>query len=169
MDAGGPEYDVRVRVIPGTGIFLIFLVVSEKIGTGQSLGTGIRKNWYRKKSRNRHWKNLVPEKSLGAGIDKNWYQSRFLLLNREFFIFAGGFGTGIGIIWYRKKVSESVWVKFGTTKVSVSISEIFGAGKKYRYRLTFCWVPSHTEVDTGGRRVTQVDEGGHRKMQAGEG
>ena len=70
VDAGGPEYDVRARGIPGTGIFLIFLVVSEKIGTGQSLGTGIRKNWYRKKSRNRHWKNLVPEKSLGAGIGK---------------------------------------------------------------------------------------------------
>ena len=35
---------------------------------------------------------------------------------QEFFIFAGGFGTGIGIIWYRKKVSESVLVKFGTEK-----------------------------------------------------
>ena len=41
VDAGGPEYDVRVPGIPGTGIFLNFLVVSEKIGTGQSLGTGI--------------------------------------------------------------------------------------------------------------------------------
>ena len=72
--------------------FFIFLVVSEpvseKIGTGKSLGTGIGQIWYRKKvsepvsekfgtgkkSRNRFWKNFVPEKSLGTGIGKIWYR-----------------------------------------------------------------------------------------------
>ena len=35
-------------------------------------------------------------------------------------------------------------------KVPVSVSEIFGTGKKYRYRyrLKF-WVPSHTDVPSG--------------------
>ena len=32
-------------------------------------------------------------------------------------------------------------------KVPVSVSKIFGTGKKYRYRLTF-WIPSHTAVWT---------------------
>ena len=36
--------------------------VSEKFGTKKSLGIGIEKIWYRKKSRNRYWKNLVPKK-----------------------------------------------------------------------------------------------------------
>ena len=38
-------------------------LVSEK-----SLGTGIRKIWYRKKYRYRYRKYLVPEKSIGIGI-----------------------------------------------------------------------------------------------------
>ena len=48
----------------GTGNFSFFLVVSEKFGTGKSLGTGIGKIWYRKKSQNRYWKNFVPRKVL---------------------------------------------------------------------------------------------------------
>ena len=48
VDAGGPEYDVRVQRIPGTGFFSFLLVVSEPVleknGTGQSPATGIRKN-----------------------------------------------------------------------------------------------------------------------------
>ena len=47
--------------------FFIFLVVSEsvseKIGTGKSLGTGIGKIWYRKKS-------------TGTGIGKIWYRKK---------------------------------------------------------------------------------------------
>ena len=42
--------------------------VSKKFGTEKSLGTGLEKNWYRKKSRNRSRKNLVPKKSLGTGL-----------------------------------------------------------------------------------------------------
>ena len=42
--------------------------VSEKFGTGKSLGTGIGKIWYRKKYRYRYRKYLVPEKSIGIGI-----------------------------------------------------------------------------------------------------
>ena len=62
---------------------------------------------------------------IGTGIVKNWYRKKSL-------------GTGIVKIWYRKKVSVP-------KKVPVSVSEIFGTGKKYRYRyrLKF-WVPSHT-------------------------
>ena len=67
----------------GTGIgnFSFFLVVSEKNCTGKSLGTGIGKIWYRKKSRNRYRKNLSPvsvkfsiRKSHGTSIGKIWYQ-----------------------------------------------------------------------------------------------
>ena len=36
--------------------------VSKKFGTEKSLGTGLEKIWYRKKSRNRSRKNLVPKK-----------------------------------------------------------------------------------------------------------
>ena len=48
--------------------FVIFLVVSEKVGTG-------------KKSLYQYWTNLIPEKfstgkSLGTGIRKNWYQKK---------------------------------------------------------------------------------------------
>ena len=50
----------------GTGNFSFFLEVSEpvseKFGTWKSLGTGIGKIWYRKKSRNRYRKYLVPKK-----------------------------------------------------------------------------------------------------------
>jgi len=55
-----------------------------------SIGTGIGKNWYRKKvsepvsvkfgigkkSRNRYRKNLVPEKSTGIGIVNIWYRKK---------------------------------------------------------------------------------------------
>ena len=71
------EFDVPVPGIPGIGNFSFF----------GGIGTGIGKNWYRKKvsvpvsekfgtvkkSRNRYRKNLVPEKSLGTGIGKIWY------------------------------------------------------------------------------------------------
>ena len=46
--------------------FFIFFIVSEpvskKFGTEKSLGTGLEKIWYRKKSRNRSRKKLVPKK-----------------------------------------------------------------------------------------------------------
>ena len=51
----------------GTGIGKIWYrkkvsePVSEKIGTGKGLRTGIGKNGTGKKSRNRYWKNLVLE------------------------------------------------------------------------------------------------------------
>ena len=50
VTAWKPECDVPV---PG--------MVSESLSE-KSIRTGIGKNWFRKKSRNRYWKNLVPEK-----------------------------------------------------------------------------------------------------------
>ena len=38
----------------------------------------------------------------------------------------GGIGTRTGKVCYRKKISEPVSEKFGTKKVPVSVSEIFG-------------------------------------------
>ena len=81
------ECDIPVPGIPVPGNSSIFLMVSEpvskKFGTEKSLGTGLEKIWYRKKSRNRSRKNLVPkkvpepvskkfstEKSLTTGIKK---------------------------------------------------------------------------------------------------
>ena len=66
------------REFPVSRIFHIF----------GGIGTGIKKNWYRKKvsepvsekfgtgkkSRNRYQKNLVPEKSLRTSIEKIWYR-----------------------------------------------------------------------------------------------
>ena len=102
----------RYREFPVPGIFHFF----------GGIGTGIGKNWYRKKvsepvsekigtgkkSRNRYRKNLVPEKSLGTGIGKIWYRKKSR--NRYRKKFGTGKSTGIGIenIWYRKKVSVSV-------------------------------------------------------------
>ena len=128
---------------------MIPIVTNNKIYFLNSLGTGIRKIWYRKKV-----SEPVSEK-FGTGADfccqnfgiqkiSNGYRNRY----REFFIFSGGIGTGIGKIWYRKKVSEPVSVKFGIgkksrnryrknlvpKKVPVSLSKIFGTGIKYRYR-----------------------------------
>ena len=81
----------RYREFPVSGIFHFF----------GGIGTGIGKNWYRKKvsvpvsekfgTVKKYRKNLVPEKSLG---------------------------TGIGKIWYRKIVSEPVSEKFSTGKKS---------------------------------------------------
>merc|ERR1712105_575559 len=94
LDMMGTEFDVPVPGIPGIGNFSFFWWYRnryrKKLVPEKSLGTGIGRIWYRKKSRNRYRKNLVPEKSLG---------------------------TGIGRIWYRKKVSEPVSEKFGTGNV----------------------------------------------------
>ena len=83
----------------GTGIFSFFCGIATGIGT----------NWYRKKSRNRYRKNLVPGKSLG---------------------------TGIGTIWYRKKVSEPVSEKFDTgTEFRCQNLGILKIYNGYRYRI----------------------------------
>merc|ERR1711944_308648 len=61
-----PGCDIPVPGIPVPGNSSIFLMVSEpvskKFGTEKSLGTGLEKNWFQKKSRNRSRKNLVPKK-----------------------------------------------------------------------------------------------------------
>ena len=102
----------RYREFPAPGIFIFLVVsepVSEQIGTGKSLRVGIRKIWYREKSRNQHWKNLVPGKSLG---------------------------TGIGEIWYCSKISEHLLEKFDTgtdfRRQSLRILKIYNG---YQYRI----------------------------------
>ena len=73
--------------VPVPGIFHLFCGVGTGIGkidTGKSLGTSIGKIWYRKKSRNRYRKDLVPKKVpvlvskiLGTG-NNYWYRLTFL-------------------------------------------------------------------------------------------
>ena len=116
--------------VPIPGIFHFF----------GGIGTGIGTNWYRKKSRNRYWKNLVLEKVSEPGSENFYTGTDFRRNNlgilkiyngyryRDFFIFFGGIGTGtaqiwyrkkslgIGKIWYRKKVSEPLSEKIGTEK-----------------------------------------------------
>jgi len=68
-----PECDIPVPGIPVPGNSSIFLMVSEpvskKFGTEKSLGTGLEKIWYRKKSRNLSRKILVPKKNIGASLE----------------------------------------------------------------------------------------------------
>ena len=88
----------RYREFPVPGIFHIF----------GGIGTGIEKNWYRKKSRNRYRKNLVPEKSLGTSIGKIWYRKKVSEPVSEKFVTEKSTSISIKKIWYRKKVSVSV-------------------------------------------------------------
>ena len=78
--------------VPFPGFLYFFIVsepVSKKFGTEKSLGTGLEKIWYRKKSQNRSRKKFGTEKSLGTGPEK---------------------------IWYRKKSRNRSWKKIGTEK-----------------------------------------------------
>ena len=97
------ECDVPVPGIPVPGNLSLFLMVSEpvseKFGTEKSPGTGLENIWYRKKSRNRYRKNLVPKK-VSESVSEN-------------------FST--------EKVSESVSKKFGTEKsLGIGIVQILG-------------------------------------------
>merc|ERR1712208_255711 len=68
---------------------------SRKIfGTEKSLGTGLEKIWYRKKSRNRSRKKLVPKK-VSEPVSKKFGTEKSP-------------GIGLEKIWYRKKISEPV-------------------------------------------------------------
>ena len=73
------ECDVPVPGIPVPGNSSLFLMVSEpeskKFGTEKSLGTGLEKNEYRKKSRNRSRKNLVPKKVSESVSFRFWVSS----------------------------------------------------------------------------------------------
>ena len=66
------EYDLNQSVTYRYRDFLIFLVVSEpvseKFGTGKSLGTGIGKIWYRKKVSEPVSEIFGTVKSIGTGI-----------------------------------------------------------------------------------------------------
>merc|ERR1711894_472834 len=89
----------RYREFPVSGIFHFF----------GGIGTGIGKNWYRKKVsvpvsekfgtvkkyRNRYRKNLVPEKSLGTGIGKIWYRKKSRNWNQIYLVPEKSIGIGI--------------------------------------------------------------------------
>ena len=104
------------------------LLVPEK-----SLGTGIEKNWYRKKSRNRSRNNLVPKKvsesvSKKFGTKKNIGTSLEIFQNicvdlgpglvlfPGFLQFFDAIGTGLEENLVPKKVSEPVSKKMSTEK-----------------------------------------------------
>ena len=53
-----------------------FLVVSEKFGSGKSLGIGIGKIWYRKKVSEPVSEKVGTEKSTGIGIENIWYRKK---------------------------------------------------------------------------------------------
>ena len=74
------------------------------------IGTGIEKIWYRKKSRNRNWKNLVPkkvsepeskifgtEKSLGTGLEKFWCQKKSQNRFQKSLVWKKNIGTSLEI------------------------------------------------------------------------
>ena len=79
--------------------------VSEKIGTGTSVGTDIGNVWkIYDRWQYRYWEFFI-----------------FLVVSEPVSEKIGtgkSLGTGIGKIWYRKKVSEPVSEKFGTGKKS---------------------------------------------------
>merc|ERR1712105_411125 len=85
LDMMGTEFDVPVPGIPGIGNFSFFWWYRnryrKKLVPEKSIGTGIGKIWYRKKSRNRYRKNLVLEKvseleSILFDREKIYYPSR---------------------------------------------------------------------------------------------
>ena len=69
------ECDVPVPGIPVPGNCSLFLMVSEpvseKFGTEKSLGIGIEKIWYRKKSRNRYRSDFGSRHTLLTNCDYN--------------------------------------------------------------------------------------------------
>ena len=120
--------------------------VSEKFGTGKSLGTGIGKIWYRKKYRYRY------RKKFGTGTE-------FCRTNFGILKICNGYryrlGTGTGNCSFFLVVSEPVSEKFGTGKKSwnryrkyLVPEKSLGTGigkswyrKKYRYRYRKYLVP----------------------------
>merc|ERR1711894_835541 len=105
----------RYREFPVSGIFHFFC----------GIGTGIGKNWYRKKVsvpvlekfgtgkkyRNRYRKNLVPEKSLGTGIGKIWYRKKYRYRYRKKFVTGTEFcRTNFGIL----KICNGYRYRLGT-------------------------------------------------------
>ena len=129
----------RYRNLPVPGFFH-FLVVSEpklaKNGTGKVLEPVSGKFGAGKTSRNRS--DFIM--GTGTGIFNMCGDIRNLVPKKCF-------ETSIGKIWYRKKSRNRYWKSLVPEKVPVSVSKIFGTGKKYRCRLTF-WVLSHTAQHT---------------------
>ena len=135
--AGGQSVTSRSREFLFPGILQFFLwyrnrsrknlvpkkvsePVSKKFGTEKSLGTGLEKFWYRKKSRNRSRKILVPKKNIETSL--KIFQNISVDLGPGLVPFPGflqffdGIGTGLEKKLVPKKVSKLVSKKFGTEK-----------------------------------------------------
>ena len=139
--------------------------VSKKFGTEKSLGTGLEKFWYRKKSRNRSRKSLVSKKNIGTNL--KIFQNISVDLGTGLVPFPGflqffdGIGTGLEKKLVPKKVSEPVSKKMSTEKksrnrsrkilvpkkVSESVSKKFGTEKKSRNRYRSDFGSRHTLLD----------------------
>ena len=98
--------------------------VSKKFGTEKSLGTGLEKNWYRKKSRNQSRKNLVPKKSLGTGLAQIlglvthcYHQSPWLKSLKQIFsnvkMIYRDFNYNIEVKFFFKTIHLNFWVRHG--------------------------------------------------------
>ena len=117
------------RIGTGTGNLWFFLVasepVSEKCGTEKRPGTSLEKIWYRKKSRNRSRKILVPkkvsepvskkfgtEKSPGTGLGKFWYRKKSQNRSRKILVPKKSLGIGIvqilGLVTHWTLVTNNV-------------------------------------------------------------
>ena len=123
---------------------------SKKIGTEKSLGTGIENFWYRKKSRNRSRKILVPKTNIGTGLEI--FQNISIDLGLGLVPFPGfcnffyGIGTGLEKKLVPKKVSEPVSKKMSTEKKSRNQSRKILVPKKVSESVWFrFWVSSHTD------------------------
>ena len=95
----GQSVTYRYREFPVPGFFYFF----------GGFGTGIGKNWYRKKvsepvsvkfgtdkkSRSQYRPNLVSEKSLGIGIGKIWYRKKYRYRYRKYLVPEKSIGIGI--------------------------------------------------------------------------
>ena len=74
---------------------------------------------------------------IGTGIATNWYRKKVSEPVSEKFGTGKSLRTGIGKIWYRKEVSETVSKKLVPEKVPVSVSKIFGTGKKLLVKIWY--------------------------------
>jgi len=83
-----------------------------------------------------------------------WVRFRFRNVSvSKLFNFFGSFGFGIEKIWYQKKYRIRYRKKLVSKKVSDSVSDKFGIGKKFRIRFRSNFGYCHTLLREGAGKV----------------